>query len=121
MAVSTRIAPPNSLILIEDSNGGDVPTSMNRSLIVATESCIAVGCRCEVDGETEIMLEHCSNVDTGDVLEFEGRLRTPSRRITIRTTHDVTLLEMPVAGTMTTLRIWVNDPTEPDRIIVGIV
>lgn len=77
MAVSTRVAPPNSLVLIEDSSGSDIPTSMNQSLIAATDSCIAIGCRAEDDGETEIVLEHCSSVDTDDRLEFEGLLRTP--------------------------------------------
>src|SRR5262249_20240511 len=103
MTLTTRVAPPNSLILVEDSNGGDVPTSMNQSLIIATDSCIAVGCRAEVDGETEITLGYCSSVDTGDRLAFEGLLQTPSRKVVVRTTHNVTLLEMPVAGTETTL------------------
>ncbi|HEU0067726.1 MAG TPA: hypothetical protein VFQ26_00505 [Nitrospiraceae bacterium] len=119
MKVSTRVAPPNSLILVEDSSGGDASTSMNRSLIAATDSCIAVGCRAEDDGETKISLGYCSSVDTGDQLAFEGLLQTPSRTVVVRTTHNVTLLEMPVAATETTLRIWVNDPKEPDRITVG--
>lgn len=121
MAAWLRVVPPNSLILVEDSNGGDIPTSMNRSLVAATNSCIAVGCRTEVDGETEINFEHCSNIDTGDQLEFEGLLQTPSRKIVVRTTHGVTLLEMPVAATETKLRIWANDPNEPDRLTIGIM
>jgi len=121
MAVFIRVAPPNSLILVEDSNGGEIPTSMDQSLVVTTDSCIAVGCKAEDDGETEITLEYCSSVDLGDQLAFEGLLQTPSRKVAIRTTRDVTLLEMPVAGTETTLKIWVNDLTEPDRITVGIM
>ena len=65
MATSTRVKPPNSLVLVEDSSGGELPTSMNQSLIAATASCVAVGCRSEDDGETEIVLGHCSGVDTG--------------------------------------------------------
>ena len=121
MAVATRVAPTNSLILVEDSYGGKIPRSMNQSLIAATDSCLAVGCKPEMDGETEIILKHGSTVDTGDQLAFEGPLRTPSRTVVVRTTNSLTLLEMSVAGAETTLRICVNDPTEPDRITVGIM
>lgn len=121
MAASMRLAPPHSVVLIEDSIGGEIPTSMKRSLIVATDSCIAVGCRAEDDGETEIELGQCSSVDTGAQPEFEGLLSTPSRKLVVRTVQGVTLLEMPVQSAETKLRIWVNDPSEPDRIAVGIV
>lgn len=121
MATSTRLAPPNSLILVEDSNGGEIPDSMNQSLIAATDSCIAVGCRAEDDGETEIVLGDCSDVDTGEQPFFDGVLRTPSRKLVVRTVLGVTLLEMPVSKTETRLKIWANDPAEPDRIAVGIM
>lgn len=121
MATSTRVNAPSSLVLVEDSSGGDLPTSMNHSLIAATASCVAVGCRAEDDGETEIVLGHCSGVDTGKEPVFEGLLQTPNRRLAIRTVHGVTLLEMPVPATETTVRIWVNDSREPDRIAVGVL
>ncbi len=121
MTTSTRVAPPNSLVLIEDSSGGVIPTSMNQSLIVATDSCVAIGCKVEDDGETEIVLGFCGDIDAGEPPEFEGTLRTPSRKLLIRTVHGVTLLEMSVPAAETKLKIWVNDPIEPDRIGVGIM
>lgn len=121
MTTSTRIAPPNSVVLVEDSSGGEIPTSMKQSLIAATDSCIAVGCRAEDDGETEITLGPCDKVDTGERPAFEWSLQTPNRKLVVRTVHGVTLLEMPVPATETRLRVWVNDPSEPDRIAVGIV
>lgn len=121
MTISTRLAPPNSLVLIEDPSGGEIPDSMNQSLISATDSCIAVGCRAEDDGETEIVLGNCNKVDTGEQPMFDGLLRTPTRKLVVRTVLGITLLEMPVSETQTRLRIWVNDPTEPDRIAIGIV
>lgn len=121
MKLSARIAPPNSLIFVEDSDGGEVPTSMNQTLIAATTSCIAVGCMSEDAGETEIVLGSCCGVDTGEQPAFEGMLQTPNRKLVIRTVHGITLLEMPVPATETRLRIWVNDSSEPDRIAVGIV
>lgn len=121
MTISTRLAPPNSVVLVEDSSGGEVPVSMNQSLISSTDSCIAVGCRAEDDGETEIVLGYSGNVDTGEQPVFDGLLRTPSRKLVVRTVLGITLLEMPVSETETKLRIWVNDPTEPNQIAVGVV
>lgn len=119
--VSVRVAPRNSIVLVEDLNGGDVPTSTDTSLVLATDSCITVGCRAEDDGETEIILKQGSHVDTDDQLVFEGLLQTPSRKVVVRTIQNVTLLEMPVTTTETKLRIWVNDSTEPDHITVCVM
>lgn len=115
-----RISPPNSLVLVTDSRGGEILASMNQSLISATDSCIAVGCRAEDDGETDIFLGTCSSVDPGERPIFEGQLSTPSRRIAVKTVLGATLVEASVSGTTTTVRIWANDPKEPDKIIVGI-
>ena len=121
MTTLIRLAPPNSMIFVEDSRGGRIPDSMNQSLISATESCIAVGCQAEDDGETEIVLGYCNNVDTGELPVFDGVLQTPSRKLVVRTVLGTTLLEMPVPRAETKLRVWANDRTEPDQIAVGIV
>ena len=94
---------------------------MNQSIIATSDLCIAVGGRSDDDSETEIALGYCCNVDPGEQPVFDGILRTPSRKLTVRTVLGVTLLEMLVPATETRLRIWVNDPTEPDRISVGIM
>jgi hypothetical protein len=121
MAGSTRIAPPYSLVLIEDARGGEIPTSMaNGSLIASTDSCVAVGCRSEVDGDSEFILGETRDVDPGDQPRFQGTLKTPSLRIAIRSMVDQTILEMPVPQNETMIRVWVNDPNEPNRVIVGI-
>lgn len=121
MTISVRLAPPNSVVLIEDICGGEVPDTMNQSLISITDSCIAVGCRAEDDGETQIVLGDLSEVDAEKQLVFDGVLRTPSLRLVIRTVLGVTLLETPVSDAETRLRIWTNDLTEPDQIVIGLI
>lgn len=120
MANSTKIAPPNSLILIEDPSGGQIPASMKGSLIASTDFCIAVGCRSDTDGETEFTLGKAHDVDPGDHPVFQGILKTPSLRITLKSVVGQTILEAPVSHRETMVRIWVNDPSEPDRVIVGV-
>ena len=120
MTVSTQVAPPNSVILIEDSKGGDVPKFLSHALISATPSCVAVGCLSEDDGETEISLGPLVSVDSGERPVFDGVVQTPNRKLAIRTVHGVALLEVSVSNIETRLKIWANHSSEPDRIAIGI-
>lgn len=120
MATSARIAPPNSLVLVADPSGGEIPETMAGSLIASTSSCIAVGCRSDVDGETEFTLGSTREVDPGNRPAFEGKLNTPNRKIAVRSVLGQTILEATVPQQQTTVRVWVNDPKEPDKVIVGI-
>lgn len=120
MNTTVRTSPPNAVILIEDSLGGDIPTSMNLGLVVATNSCIAVGCRADIDGETEIAFTGFDDSQQGDVV-FEGRLQVKSRELVIRTVLGETLLKVPVEEDSLRLRIRANEPREPDRLSISLI
>jgi hypothetical protein len=127
MIESARLAPPNSIVVVEDISGGEVPDLVRGSCIAATATCITIGTLCEIDGETEFRLGARRELDPGSPPIFRGRLETPSRKLAIRSVPmtvgsrlgDV-VLEMPVPQTETTISIWVNRPDEPDQIIVGV-
>jgi len=119
MTASARAAPPNSLVLIGDTSDWVLPESMGQSLISATDSCVAVGCRAADDGETEFVLGSAREVDPGEPPAFEAVLRTPSRRIAVCSVLGESILDAGVDGQRTRVRVWLNDPVEPDRIIVG--
>jgi len=120
MAASTKVAPPNSVALIADPSRAEIPETMGGSLIASTNSCVVVACRSDVDGETEFTLGSTREVDPGDRPAFQGMLKTPGRKIAVRSVLGQTMLEAPVPQDQTKIRIWVNDPKEPDRVIVGI-
>ena len=120
LAKSAKIAPPHSLILIADPTEGAIPATMSGSLIAATDTCIAVGCRSDADGDTEFTLGETADVDPGGQPAFLGKLKTPSRKLMLRTVIGQTILETPVPQQETTVRVWTNDPSEPDQVVVGI-
>ena len=120
MAVKTKVAPPNSVVLVSDTASGEIPKSMHDSLISATNSCVAVGCLSEDDGETEFTLGTLSELDRKDKPAFEGMLKTPSHRVAVRSVLGKRLLELPVSQELTRLRIWVNDASEPDNVVVAV-
>lgn len=119
MIRSTTIAPPNSLVLVEDPSGGEVPESMGSSVTASTDSCIAVGCRSESDGKSEVVLGPSAEMDPGTSPVLDQELSTPSRKVVVRTVLGDTVLESPVSTEKTRIRVWVNDQKEPDRILIG--
>ena len=117
---SARVSPPNSIVFISDPNGGEAPDPVWGAMILSTPSCISVGCLPEVDGETEITLGPAQEVDTGDLPDFTGTLETPNRRVVVSTVEEETILEAPVPGTKTGVRVWLSHPRWPEKVIIGL-
>jgi len=120
MHSSTRIAPPNSLVFISDPNRGVGPEFVADQLILSTPSQISVGCLMSDDGETEVTLGLASEVDPGTSPAFDAPLETPNRAVVITTSEKEMVLSAKVPNVKTRIRIWVNDPKEPDVVIIGL-
>ncbi|MGH7649894.1 MAG: hypothetical protein ACREND_17415 [Gemmatimonadaceae bacterium] len=86
---------------------------------MATASCITVGCLSDADGPTHFTLGPIADVDPGREPVFVGTLQTPTRRRAVQTVPGEPILEEAVPGRLTNVRLWVNDLSEPDHIIVG--
>jgi hypothetical protein len=112
------ITPPNSLILIMDYTSGQVPETMGNELVSATRSCIAVGCRSEDDGPTEVHLAESHEVTPSEALRFDGEISTPSKKLSICSVLNQEILSTHVHGTTTRVRVFANHAMEPDRILI---
>ncbi len=86
-------------------------------MVTSTPSCIGVGTLAEMDGETTVKLGE-SLALPGDELVFDGVLETPGLRIAVIDSGATTLLSMSVRTARTQVRVWVNDPDEPDVILI---
>lgn len=73
----------------------------------------------DADGETTFMLGQTHDVDPGHPPLFQGKLKTPSRRIALEAIDRRTVLEAPVSEQETMVRIWTNRECEPDKVVVG--
>jgi hypothetical protein len=92
---------------------------MQGALIASTPSCIAVGCMSESNGETEVTLGTMQEVPH-EILAFEGELETPNCTVAVWTVRRETVLEAPVPHASTRVRIWVNHPSEPNKVFVAL-
>jgi hypothetical protein len=72
------------------------------------------------DGETEVTLGSAGEVDPGELPAFDAMLETPNHAVVVSTVEDETVLSARVPGSETRVRIWVNHPTEPDNIVIGL-
>ena len=117
---SARIAPPYSIVAVNDPANETVPEWVDDSVLMATDSCIVIACKAEVDGETEFTLGNTREVDPGDHPIFQEELKTPSRRIVVETAEGDTILETPTSQPKTKVQIWTNSSKRPGKIIIGI-
>ncbi|MGH9928120.1 MAG: hypothetical protein ACREA9_02720 [Pyrinomonadaceae bacterium] len=120
MALVAKSAPPNSVVLLSDAMGGEIPPTMHGKTISATDSCVAVGCMAEDDGETEFTLGTLSELERPEPPAYQGVLKTPSRRVVLRSVLGGELLSLRVNGDVTRVTIWTNDISEPDHVVVAV-
>ncbi len=117
-------APPYCQILICDPTAKvDVPEwkKGGQRVVVATDTCISCVCLPDMDGETEFVLGAGSEVAMQQASPiFEGRLKTPGRKIALETVEGDRVLEMSTPGTETRIRIWTNRQLAPDKVRVAV-
>jgi hypothetical protein len=117
MIFTTQLAPRNSVVVVMDQAIGEVPDSLNRGLVAATNSSVAVGTLCEFDGDTLISLSDERPRDLpAERPVFDNVIRTPSQRLSVCSVLDEALLVLDLPTTVTRVRIWANDHREPSRI-----
>ncbi|MEN5118212.1 hypothetical protein ABE488_12905 [Luteimonas sp. TWI662] len=112
------LPPPNSLILVMDYEIGVVPDQITSDLVTATDSCIAIGTLAAPDGETTITLTDDPNCTVVGELVFNGELCTPNKELAVCNVLNQRLLTLPLLHTTVRVKVFANDVSEPDRILV---
>ena len=117
---SVSLPVPNAVFFITGSDTKDMPEIVRGSSIWSTPSCIAVGCKPDVDGETRIAIGASERVGFAAKPAFDGELQTPNQVVSVDIVPGKKVLEQPVSGTSTRIRIWVNHPVEPNDVAIGL-
>ena len=116
----TKIRVPNGVLFISDPQGGKMPEPVRGAMFLATPSCIGFGCKIDCEGETEIVMGPARGFGRHDAPAFQGTLATPNRAVVVSTTDKRAVLKTSVSTASTHLAIWVNNPTEPDKVMIGL-
>lgn len=120
MIKKIRISPVNSLLFIEDVNGGKPPEWVWGANILSTPSCISFACFPEQDGPTEITIGPSNEIEPGPLMVFEGDLETPSRVVIISGVEFECVLSVDVANQKTKVKIWYSHPKWPDKVMISV-
>ena len=94
---------------------------MGKELVTATNSCVAVGTLCEVDGKTSVVFSDTpeSSGPVGDTKQvFDGVIATPSHEVHLCTTALESVAKLPVPSTTARVRVWANHQAEPDCVLI---
>lgn len=120
MRQATTISPANSIVFVHGGRGHVTPLPIWGAQVLATNSCVSVACYPEVDGPTEFIFGDVTEAGLDQPPDFAGVLRTPDRQVEITTVDNQPILSMPVAGTLTGLKVWRSHPRWPQTVRIGI-
>lgn len=118
--ITKRIAALNSLLFIRDPTTDDIPEISDIAPFWVTPSCLAVCCRPDCDGDTEVTIGTVEEMALARIPDIQIRLRTPSRKIQIETVGLEPVIEIRVRSSNTQIQIWTNDGIEPDKVIIAV-
>lgn len=119
--IEARIAPSNPIVFVLDPSNGaiDVPAYTSGEIIASNPTCVSVGIRADVDGETVIELARRVRGDDQNLRKvFEGDLATPGRKIAVVTAEFESVVEQAVGGEKSSVQVWVDDEKYPGRVLV---
>jgi len=120
MIKSKYVAVPNGVVFLSDPSGGKIPEPVRGAMFLSTSSCIGIGCKVDCEGHVEFVIGLDQEVNPGEQPAFAGTLATPNRAVVVSSVRGEAILAVDVPTVSTEVRIWVNDPSEPDRVVVGL-
>jgi hypothetical protein len=115
-----RLPVMNSLLYLSDAQTYTPPEIDGIGAVWSTPSCVAVSCLPDCEGDTELTVGSGQELAQSGKLLFDGRLRTPSRKIIVTTVGDDIVLERSVPKYETRVRIWTNGHPGTDRVWIGL-
>jgi len=118
--IKTRVRPPGSFLVV----AGDIYAPMpefpdQEERIWANEWCVGVGTLSEVDGETEIVVTDNPKSESLPLV-FDGVIAAPDRCVTVSDAYLLEVARVQLRGDRARIKIWTNDPREPDRIVIAV-
>lgn len=120
MTSTKKFRPINSLVIVEDAEGGEPPPWVDGKQVLASPSLMYVICYPEQDGPTQLTMGPGEEVKPDYEPVFDGMLETPNRAVRIYTVDEITILREPVSNTETRARVWLNHDRWPDKVVIGL-
>jgi hypothetical protein len=109
------------LFLLDPRNRDfQIPDVVKGELVNATDSCISIVTRAEVDGEVEVMLAFSEAAPSDLFHVARGTIRVPHGTLAVDTADEGKLFERDVPKGRVTVSIWVDDSREPTKVFINV-
>lgn len=124
--IVVKMGIPNGIFFIGDPSARDFPNVDGVAGVWSTQEVIAVACLHEQEGQARITMGLTEDVKPVGSLLFDGIIKTSRRRVEVTlvpqhpTRQANPILEQPVRGERTRVRIWTNDPKYPDELFIAL-
>jgi hypothetical protein len=115
------VAPPNSVVLVMDSQHGQIPESMRGVAVTVTSSCVAVGTLEEAEGPTRIRVLDAADAALEGlpaVAMLDTTLEISSGLMVVRNVLGERYVDWPVDAKEVRIRIYARRSMEPDDIAI---
>lgn len=113
-----KIEVPNAIVFVLDPDSRDIEVPEYAGLVSSSRTCVSIGTRADVDGETDITLDR--DVSSALTCVFKGEIQTPTGAIAVVTSHMSSLARLEGCELNTKFSVWVDDLDNPSRISVVI-
>jgi len=109
----------HGLLFLMESDGCEIPESIDAREFGVTTSCIAIGVTHAIDGEVAVVLTDEPDAERLRP-EFEACLATPNRQVCLFNTDLEQLLCLPVGSDQTRVSVYFPGSKDRDIVVVAI-
>ena len=113
-------APSHGIAIVCGLGNFEIPEFPAGQWAASTDECIVVGCRIDIDGPTTFTLGRLDQVATDLPTLFFGRLKAVGGKVQIKDIYMSPILETETEDEDLFVRVWTNDPSEPNQVLIGI-
>ena len=114
------ISPEYLSIYVSGPEPVTIPVDHDYRRLIATDKCINIPCRYWNEGDTRVQFGASSDVKRTDAPRFEGIIKTPGRKVMVYDANIPEIFSMAVPTELTRIRVWTNDVSEPDDILIAV-
>lgn len=119
-AISTEWPVIHGILWIHDPTLEELPYVDGIGALWSTKSCVVVGCLGDSEGDTSITIGGIADVGLETEPAFDSVFPTPSGKIVVETSEAEEILEMPVRGSETRIRLWTDGNPGSAFVVIGL-
>ena len=108
----------NGMLFIHDA-GRIEPPEYQDAAFSFNDQCISIRAKHEQEGRCQVTLGPLSQVGLQRPADLSHPIKTKNRQVIITLVAGDPVMILPVSTDSTRLSIWLNDPNEADKIVIG--